>query len=330
MSTDIQSISSDIPRRMLTICIGAPIVFLLLSDGTSSKIFLTIVHFLCGIEWITALVPRRIQKQALQEYRLKFILRAWLVLSVAISVLIMKDEKYIGNAIIRFFCLNVASRLLGRFGNIDAKSMDAYQHVLDGFLFITTGFSSLLFISVSAGFMHALFFALVVWNGDTGALIAGRLGKFLHLKYPSKFPSDLVSLLVPSFITKIVFKVSPKKTMTGFLGGLVLSVITAFYLPFLLNAVFHLLCEDKAAFYCQEEVESRQIKSLQEIVPGELIETGLLLSMGGICGDLFESAIKRSADQKDSGKLLPGHGGLMDRMDSMLFAASIYVLYVIT
>lgn len=51
---------------------------------------------------------------------------------------------------------------------------------------------------------------------------------------------------------------------------------------------------------------------------------GLILSICAVVGDLTESITKRHASVKDSGKLLPGHGGVLDRMDSMLFSAIIY------
>ena len=103
-----------------------------------------------------------------------------------------------------------------------------------------------------------------------------------------------------SFGKRPLFKtVSPKKSIEGFVGGLsfaiMLSIIFSFYL-------------------------SLNITLIQWVI------LGLLTGCTGTLGDLVQSQFKREAGVKDSGNLLPGHGGLYDRMDSIIFAAPIIYL----
>ncbi|MGH9356837.1 MAG: phosphatidate cytidylyltransferase [Terriglobia bacterium] len=89
-------------------------------------------------------------------------------------------------------------------------------------------------------------------------------------------------------------RVSPNKTLEGAVGGLAASVISGWIY---------------ARWFCRPS----------EL--GLLTCLALLVAVAGQLGDLVESALKRSANLKDSGIVLPGHGGLLDRIDSMLFGA---------
>lgn len=99
--------------------------------------------------------------------------------------------------------------------------------------------------------------------------------------------------------------VSPQKTWEGLLGGMALCIaLTALFGSFGVSRGWHM-----------------------PVLPvwGWLV-TGLLLNLAAVTGDLFESAVKRSLAVKDSGALLPGHGGVLDRIDSLLFALPVYCL----
>jgi phosphatidate cytidylyltransferase len=95
--------------------------------------------------------------------------------------------------------------------------------------------------------------------------------------------------------------ISPKKTIEGALGGLVLG--TAFMM-----------------------VAGRYVLPVAQA--GALAALGVFVVAMGICGDLFESRLKRAASMKDSSSLIPGHGGLLDRVDALLFAVFPFYFFV--
>lgn len=95
--------------------------------------------------------------------------------------------------------------------------------------------------------------------------------------------------------------VSPNKSVEGMIGGLAGSVVGAV----LSGATF-----------------------FPELTFGHAVATAVLVGLLGQLGDLFESLLKRSFGVKDSGTLFPGHGGMLDRLDSVLFAAPTLYFYV--
>ena len=103
---------------------------------------------------------------------------------------------------------------------------------------------------------------------------------------------------------KLAPLVSPNKTWEGFVGGLICSVVVAM-------------------------VALGQLPRLHDIAPIKLLVaiTGCaVLAIFSVVGDLFESMLKRHCDAKDSSRLLPGHGGVLDRLDSITAALPVYVL----
>jgi len=101
---------------------------------------------------------------------------------------------------------------------------------------------------------------------------------------------------------KLYPRVSPKKTWEGVAGGVTLSTAGALVVRYV---------------------------GLSELSVVDCLLLGVLLSVAGVVGDLSESMLKRSFEVKDSGWVVPGHGGLLDRIDSVLFAAPLLYGWVI-
>lgn len=130
--------------------------------------------------------------------------------------------------------------------------------------------------SIGAGWV--VYVLLLVWAADSGAYFAGR--QFGRLK------------LAP--------RVSPKKTIEGLVGGLILAMVVCLMTLIL----FKPHTQSAWAF----------------------AGCSLLTALASVVGDLFESMLKRDAGIKDSGTLLPGHGGLLDRIDSLTAALPVFTL----
>lgn len=111
--------------------------------------------------------------------------------------------------------------------------------------------------------------------------------------------NDVFQYLMGKFFGKhkIVPQISPNKTLEGFIGGVFLTIILSNILGF---------------FLLKTDMATNSI-------------IGLVLGISGFCGDIFMSYLKRKTDVKDTGNLLPGHGGLLDRMDSLIFNAPIFL-----
>lgn len=105
---------------------------------------------------------------------------------------------------------------------------------------------------------------------------------------------------------KLCPHISPNKTIEGSLGGLISSLVAIFIIGFWIN-----------------NTSPQFTFSLIE-----LLVLGIIISMAAQFGDLVESLFKRDADLKDSSNLIPGHGGILDRFDSLLFTAPVVYYYL--
>jgi len=139
-----------------------------------------------------------------------------------------------------------------------------------------------------APYMGFTVLALTILRGEPlGTLLVGGL-------FVAVWTADTGALLIGRTVggPKLAPWLSPNKTWAGFIGGAIAAGVAE-------------------AFYCFLFGGS---------VPGGMA-FGVSLALAGHCGDLFESWVKRQFHAKNTGSLIPGHGGMLDRIDSLLFAA---------
>jgi len=160
------------------------------------------------------------------------------------------------------------------------KSM--YPHPLlraFGIFYITAFAVSAVFVLNTFGTLFVFWLILIVSATDVGGMMIG-----LPLRGPALCPS-----------------ISPKKTWSGFFGGLVFAILIAVLFGTLFN--------------------------LGPI--SDLILSGSIISVFAVFGDLLESKIKRVVGVKDSSNIIPGHGGMFDRIDSLMFVIIVITIFSI-
>ena len=122
--------------------------------------------------------------------------------------------------------------------------------------------------------------------------------------------NDTMAYLIGSQIGKhkLFERISPKKTWEGSIGGAIFTLILAYFLNMLLPWIFGFDGEFSRA---------------------DWIVIGLIVIIFGTLGDLVESLLKRNLAIKDTGSILPGHGGLLDRFDAFLFSFPFILSYIL-
>lgn len=143
-------------------------------------------------------------------------------------------------------------------------------------------------MTMQAEWIYVVVLLTLVWSNDVGAYLVGSA--------VGRHP------MAP--------KISPKKSWEGFVGGVVFAVATALVWW---------------GLYFQGLVEPIDDTVLTKVIWAGL---GLVAALGAVAGDLAESKFKRWLGIKDSGRIIPGHGGMLDRFDALFFAVPIVWLYL--
>lgn len=254
---------SDFKTRLLSALVLAPIVIFLAWLG--GFWFITLMIVVAGImywEWTTITV------RAIDIRR--DVLAGILLLALIFSLIIMPS--------ILPILISFALIILGALVVIVCKEKIGWN--IAGLGVASSLALSLIYIRTSSDASHGLylliFLCFSVWAADIFAYLVGRT-----VGGPKLMP-----------------KISPKKTWSGFIGGVIGAIVTG-------SIVAHYFVPDK-------------------IIVFSFI--ALFVALAAQLGDLIESAIKRHFDVKNSSNLIPGHGGILDRVDGLTLSACVFVV----
>jgi phosphatidate cytidylyltransferase len=254
----------DLQKRVIFGALAlAVFIPLLIIGGVAFQLF---IGFLAMVATAELLKMNRLSPSSIEGI---LAMLAALVLTLPLETYLTflpSDGNYIAFAIVVFLMMGAIVFNVGQY------SYSEVVFPIASSFYVGIGFHNL--VGARMDSINKVLFALfIVWATDTGAYMIGRqIGR-----------------------KKLMPKVSPNKTVEGFLGGILSAVLVA--------ALYMLI--------------DRQLTTGYSF----FVTLGLvaIFSIFAQFGDLVESAIKRHFGVKDSGKLIPGHGGILDRFDSMIF-----------
>ncbi len=275
---------NNLTQRLLTgIVFIAVMVAAMLWSETSTLLLFLIINNLCLFEYLN--VSKTQNNQYIRAIS-AFIFGTWVYLFVGFSWILNEPEVKTTLWILSFTAPYVLLLLFDLFSS-QKNLFKQVKHVAFGSLFFGIPFGIVAYYIQDSyyeglGNEHTFYILpllLFVWTNDTFAYIGGKLlGKH-----------------------KLMSRVSPNKTVEGFISGLLFTSIVSYLLA---NQGFSPIKADAPLFY-------------------HLI-TGISVGTAATIGDLIQSAFKRFYGVKDTGKILPGHGGAWDRFDGLIAAIPAY------
>ena len=269
---------SEILKRSLT---GALYVFIIISSAFLSHylllLFFTIVGFICLKEFQTLLKFKNL---------ISYVSLVILLYYFHQFYFFEKDTHIPNSVLIPLFAYAMMTLLVKIFLLKDLFTLneipifEGKKHLLTLFYIVP----SIIFLTIIPVYDKDFEYVLVgifvlIWVNDSFAYLVGKnFGKH-----------------------KLLERISPKKTVEGFIGGALASIIASFIIYY-----YTAILPWWAWFVLAN-----------------------IASVFGTLGDLVQSKFKRKADVKDSGKIMPGHGGVFDRMDSILFSSTFVFIFIL-
>lgn len=261
---------SSMKTRIWTGVVGLPLlIFILYSGGFILVIGVALLAF-AGILEYTGAINRLVRPKI--NVVLMVVLAGVLMLTIKLDYYFLMPVLLL--EFIAIFCYEILS------GNVGIQRGSA---TLMGLIYVPVMFGHLLlFETVNKGVYYMWMIFVIAFTTDTAAYFVGKsIGN-----------------------RKIAPLISPKKTIAGSIGGVVVAALCTVLYGTILSSYFNF------------------------VLPWYLyLIVGIFGSIAGQCGDLMASMIKRKAKIKDYGSILPGHGGILDRFDSILFIIPLIYIF---
>jgi len=275
-------------RALSAVMFAAIMLAGLFWNAWSFFILFSVIHFGCWLEFL------RLMEKIYQQQIHPYVKAGFMMMGYGMMLFFAGEQLHVSGYGIKeniSFPFSLAGFILMGFGIFKTGRVNLKQMSASAF--------GLLYISLSWGMMIDLY-------GGIEEIHRGLFIDFTANFIPlviiiSIWINDTMAYIVGSFIGKRpLSKISPKKTWEGTIGGIILSIIVV---SFLIPVIY-----DNAG----------GIAGMR--LTWFLLFISAITAIAGTFGDLFESKLKRMAGVKDSGSMMPGHGGFLDRFDSMLIA----------
>ncbi|MBI4855514.1 MAG: phosphatidate cytidylyltransferase [Acetobacterium woodii] len=261
---------SSMKTRIWTGVIGLPLLIFILYSGGFILVIGVSLLAIAGVLEYTSAVNRLIRPKI--NIFLMVFLAGVLMLTIKLDYYFLMPVLLL--EFIAIFCYEILS------GNVGIQRGSA---TLMGLIYVPVMFGHLfLFETVNKGVYYMWMIFVIAFTTDTAAYFVGKsIGN-----------------------RKIAPLISPKKTIAGSIGGVVVAALCTILYGTILSSYFNF------------------------VLPWYLyLIVGIFGSIAGQCGDLMASMIKRKAKIKDYGSILPGHGGILDRFDSILFIIPLIYIF---
>ena len=267
----------------------------LLWNFWSFLILFTVIHFGCWLEYFKLV-------EKIYSTKIDIVIKWFFAICGFTLMIVLGLKHYWADLYLNFFSFSISAKWLIWILEVVCLIIFLTQNKQISTKAKWMSFGGLIYISLSLALLLNLRDNVFITNDkyylpDLGKIYASALMFSIWI-------NDTMAYLAGSFIGKTpLTKISPKKTLEGTIGGAILCVVTIALLGFYIPVA--------------------KVISVQN-----WIAIPAICAIFGTLGDLLESKLKRMADVKDSGSFMPGHGGFLDRFDSLLVAVPFVWLYI--